>query len=135
MITQETYRCWVIGRLPGDTEPHFKTSKAARAELRKMREEDEDHVAGATVRRLGVPCWTVTCDGECGLTIDEDEDGVIHHVSAGGALRTAALWKWVLADHEHVFCGEDAPLNGYAVPLSPAEQEAAGQLVLPGVVP
>ncbi len=130
MITQETYRCWVIGRLPGDTEPHFKTSKAARAELRKMREEDEDHVAGATVRRLDVPCWTVTCDGECGLTIDEDEDGLIHFTDAGDAMRTVRNWEWRLVDHEHVLCPADVLL-----PPSPAEQEAAGQLLLPGVAP
>ncbi len=126
MITPESYRCWIIDRLPGDTEPHFKTEDAATRRLGEIR--DDDRVADAIVRQRDVPCWTIRCDGECGYVIDEDEDGLIHFADADDALRTVRDWEWMLVDHEHVLCPEDV-----LAPPTPAQQEAAGQMRLPGV--
>lgn len=129
MITPENYRCWIIDRLPGAAEPHFKTKAAAVADLRLLRKHDEDRAADAVARQLDAPCWTIRCDGECGYVLDEDEDGLVHFLSADEALRTVRDWEWRLIDHEHVLCPDDA-----LAPPSPAQQEAAGQLRFPGVL-
>jgi len=78
----------------------------------------------------------VQCDGECEYVIDEEDEGyTVHHKSRTEAEETVADYEWAYsADGRLVFCGDDAPEDGQEPPLSPAEQEAAGQLVIPGVV-
>ena len=59
----------------------------------------------------------------------------VHHKSRTEAEETIADYEWVYsADGCLVFCEDDAPEDGQEPPLSPAEQEAAGQLVIPGVL-
>jgi len=108
-IYQLPHRCWEL-QPPTDDErsPHYE---------------------------LDAPCWVVRCDGECEMVLDtEDEGYIFHHDSRADAERTAAGYHWASGDDGRVFCEEDAPADAVAVP-SPAELEAAGQLVLPGVLP
>jgi hypothetical protein len=151
--------CWVITpRLPRDDgDPHYDDRAKALAVIHQAWDEDDwtpdawwtKRLPGFRFRlsrlRLGVPrprllgtrCWAVQCDGECGTVIDEDDEGyVIHHKLPADAAETVAACEWVYsADGRLVFCADDAPEDGQEPPLTPAEQEAAGQLVIPGVLP
>lgn len=148
--------CWVIRPRPYlEDDNHYGTRAKALAVIREA--WDEDHWRPVplwtwwrTLRyrlsrlRPGAPrprqetgrCWIVQCD-ECETVIDEDDEGyVVHHGTRAEAEETVAEWEWVYsADGCLVFCPEDAPEDGQEPPLSPAEQEAAGQLVIPGVIP
>jgi hypothetical protein len=135
MITHEKNPCWVIDLAPGEPdECHFPNRTDAEEELARFRKE-EDRYAVATVRRLALPCWTVTCDGECEYVLDEDDDGVIHFASAAEAEDYVRDVQWrMLPDRVHVFCEDDAPGDGQVPPPTPEQQEKAGQLRLPGVL-
>jgi hypothetical protein len=128
-------RCWEL-QPPTDDErtPHYGTEAAAMESLREDRENDRQPYADTKPVQLDTPCWVVRCDGECEVALDTEDEGYIyHHDSRGGAERTAAAYHWAFSDDGRVFCEEDAPADAVALP-SPAELEAAGQLVLPGVL-
>jgi hypothetical protein len=156
--------CWtIVPKLPvEDGGPCYGTRAGALAAIREAWDEDRERVRGlaATVleegwrrefrwllsrlrpgaprpRQMPARCWVVQCDGECEMVLDEeDECCVYHHRSAAEAASTVASCEWVYsADGRLVFCEEDAPEDAAPPPLSPAEQEAAGQLVIPGVIP
>jgi len=151
--------CWVIRpQLPRDDDNHYDTRADALKAIRRDWDEDRDWTSDDQLRarwreflyrlsrlRLDSPrprrhdyrCWVVQCDGDCELVLDtEGEDYVYHHGSAAEARKTVASYEWVYSpDGRMVFCHEDAPEDGEEPPLSPAEQEAAGQLVIPGAVP
>jgi len=135
-IHQLKERCWEL-QPPTDDErsPHYDTEAAALESLREDRENDEQPYAETKPVRLASPCWLVQCDGECEMVLDtEDEGYTFHHDSYAGAGRTAAGYHMAFGSDGRVFCEEDAPGDAAALP-SPAELEAAGQLVLPGVQP
>lgn len=139
MITLEQERCWIIDHLPdehGDLTPHFPNRTDAEEELGRLRKEDEERYVVAVVRQLAAPCWTVRCDGACETAIDEDGDGLIHFTTAAEAESAVRDWEWrMLPDRVHVFCEQDAPEDGKVPAATPEQQERAGQLVLPGVMP
>lgn len=137
-IRQLAFTCWELND-PRDDErkPHFGDQVQADLELSAILEEDPE--AEASVRQLESPCWLAQCDGACGTVIDEEDEGVVHHATYAGAEETVRAWNWVTvpglfaAQGDLVYCPEDAPEDGTAL-VSPAEQEAAGQLRLPGAV-
>ena len=157
-IHQLEVPCWVIRPRPYlEDDNHYDTRAKALAAIWRDWDEDRDWTHDDQLRvrwraflyrlsrlRLDAPhprqkpgrCWVVQCDGECGAVIDEDDEGyVVHHGTRAEAEETVSQWEWVYsADGRLVFCGDDAPEDGQEPPLSPAEQEAAGQLVIPGVI-
>ena len=139
-IHQLKDRCWELQPpLDDDRNPHYDNEAAALDALDEARDEagDKDHLPDPATKpvQLASPCWLVQCDGECETVIDEEGEGyTFHHDSAADAGQTVVGYRWAFAGDGRVFCEDDAPADA-AVPLSRAEQEAAGQLVLPGVAP
>jgi hypothetical protein len=140
-IYQLKERCWATdpASLDGDDErqPHYDTEAGARRAITEAREENAD--LAATVRQLGTACWVIQCDGECEQHIDEEDECYISHCeSRQEAQQVMTAWRWTVATgeitgDEYVFCEGDRPEGLPPLPPSPAELEAAGQLVLPGV--
>lgn len=148
--------CWAITpRLPRcDGDECYDTRAGALTAIREAWDEDRDWTfddrlrvrwreflfrlsrlcpGAPRPRRLDRRCWVVGCDGECEVTLDTEGEGyVFHHESFVKAEATMKAYEWKYAG-DLVFCEEDAPADGQLPPPSPAEQEAAGQLVLPGV--
>jgi hypothetical protein len=152
--------CWVITpRLPrDDDDPHYDTRAVALAAIRESWDEDRDwcfddrlrvrwreflyrlsrlRPAAPRPRQSPARCWAVQCDGECGYVLDDEDEGhTFHHDTAAEARKTVASYEWVYSpDGRFVFCEDDAPEDGQPPPPAPAELEAAGQLVIPGVLP
>jgi len=153
--------CWVISpRLPReDGDPHYDSRAKALAAIREAwDEEDRDWTPGDRPRvrwqeflfrlsrlRRGAPrpresgyrCWVVQDDGECEQVLDEHDEGyIIHHGSHQEAVQTAADYDWThSADGRFVYCPCGPREDSEPIPPTPAEQEAAGQLVIPGVQP
>jgi len=135
-IYQPPHRCWEL-QPPADDErsTHYDTEAAALEALAEDRENREEPCADTVPVQFAAPCWVVQCDGECETVLDtEDEGYVFHHVSRADAEQTAAGYDWAFDGEGRVFCEEDAPGDAVVLP-SPAELEAAGQLVIPGVLP
>jgi hypothetical protein len=135
-IHQLKERCWEL-RPPTDDErhPHYETEAAALDALKEDRENDDQPYPETKPVQLGSPCWLVRCDGDCEIVMDtEDEGYIFHHDSRSEAEQSVAVWQWAFGSDGNVFCPEEAPADAVALP-SPAELEAAGQLVLPGVLP
>lgn len=133
-IHQLKDRCWEL-RPPADDErcPHFDSEAAALDALKDDRGDDPEAYAATKPVRLDAPCWMVQCDGECETVLDEEGEGyVFHHDSRTEAEETMACYDFRYVG-DLVFCEEDAPADGQVPPPSPVQQEAAGQLPLPGV--
>jgi hypothetical protein len=137
--------CFTLDPSPyGDDDygiPHYATwaeASEALTDLRKERGPDPLDLAGIEsvhVKQGGGPCWVAECDSPgCGESYESDEDGGNHFETA------AILGEWIRTDGwttdgpDLAFCWTDSP-EGSAPPPTPAELEAAGQLVLPGVLP
>ncbi len=135
MIHQLKSPCWELQDPAGDRTPHYDDEASAGAELASLRKDTPD--TGAKIRQLGEPCWLIRCDGECEQLIDEEDEGyIVHCGSRQAAEELARAWKWAYSgDGRLIFCEADAPADGEVPQPSPAEQEAAGQLVIPGVLP
>lgn len=135
-IHQLSDRCWVLDDPAQDEgERHFEDASGANAALTRAREEDP--ATKASVRQLDAPCWLVECD-ECGQVIDEyDEGHIYHHESRAEAEKTVRVWEWTLVPGhlggELAYCHEDRPEDAEPPAPSAAQQEAAGQMRLPGV--
>jgi hypothetical protein len=154
--------CWAVSPpLPRDDgDPHYDTRDEALAAIREAWDEDRERVRGLVATALerawwrefrfrlsrwrpGAPrprplpacCWVVQDDGDCGQVIDEEDEGyAVHCASRRAAEDLARSYEWAYsADGRFVYCPCCAPEDSEPVPPSPAEQEAAGQLVLPGV--
>jgi hypothetical protein len=129
-IQQLKDRCWELTDPADDGTPHYPGKAAAEAALKELRELNADTTAA--IRQLESACWIVQCDGGCEYVLDEEDEYIFHHESIADALETVRASEWRTVG-DSVFCPEDAP-DGAELPLSPAEQEAAGQLPLPGVI-
>jgi hypothetical protein len=146
----------VVPKLPLDCQdPHYDTRAEALSAIREAWDEDRDWTfddrlrvwwrelcwrlsrwrpGAPRPRQLAAACWLIQCDG-CEQHIDDwDEAYIAHCKSRTEAEETLAAYEFVCAG-DLVFCPEDAPADGEPPPLSPAEQEAAGQLRFPGVIP
>jgi hypothetical protein len=128
--------CWLLSpSLPSDDGWHHEDEAAARKAVREYQEENPADKFTAAAKPLSEPCWVVQCDGECGQAIDQEGEGyVFHHTSRADAEESVRQWRFAyLGDSELVYCETDRPEGAEIPPPSPAELEAAGQLVLPGV--
>lgn len=128
--------CWVLTGTGDDGDGdgrHFGDEAEAKADLATIREDNPD--TATVIMQAAAPCWLVQCDGDCEQVLDREDEGVIyHHPSRGEAEDTVRVFKWARsADGRFVYCPADAPAAGDLPGLSPAEQEAAGQLPFPGV--
>jgi len=126
--------------------PHYATEPEAAKALADLREErapDPEDLAklkDTRVKPEDGPCWVAECDASgCEETYNDDEAGASHFETA------AVLEEWIRSDGwttdgpDLAFCWTHSPEGsapeGSAPPPTPAELEAAGQLVLPGVLP
>jgi hypothetical protein len=153
-MTMTVYRlphhCWtVVPKLPLDAyDPHLAAIREAWDEDRDWTFDDRLRVwwrefqyrltrlrpGAPRPRQLAARCWLIQCDG-CEQHIDDWDEGYTAHCeSRTAAEETLAAYEFVCLD-DLVFCPEDAPTDGRPAPPSPAEQEAAGQLPLPRVIP
>lgn len=158
-IRQLKARCWaVVPKLPReDGDPHYDTRDEALAVIREAWDEDREDRLGLVStalertwwrefrrrlsrlrpdaprpRLLPACCWVADC-GTCGdELINEDEGWTVHASSLPGLYQSLDAYDWRICPDE-AYCPDDAPECSQLPPLSPAEQEAAGQLVLPGV--
>lgn len=127
--------CWELQDPADDLTPHFDNAVSALARLAELKEDDPG--TRATVAGLDCRCWLVQCDGECEQLIDEEDEGyIVHCESLQAAGELAKAWSWAYsADGRLIFCEADWPEDAESPPPSPAQQEAAGQLRLPGAIP
>jgi hypothetical protein len=136
-IHQLANPCWEFSPLPSDAERygHYGTRADAVTAIREAKKDDDCFNPATKPVQLGTACWVVQCDGACETVLDtEDEGWVFHHLTRAEAEETVAAYRWRPAGLL-MFCEEDTPEDSQEPPLSPAEQEAAGQLVIPGVIP
>lgn len=133
--------CWVLKPRPYEDDhgdSHYKTWHEADEALRELREErgpDPLDLAGLEpvkpVREAGA-CWEADCS-TCGDELtNEDAGWTIHAASLPELYQSLDAYDWRLCPDE-AYCPDCAPECSQIPPLSPAEQEARGQLRLPGV--
>ena len=135
-IRQLDYRCWELSN-PGTEEDreHFPDKSRADAAVARMARDDPESKASASL--LASPCWVAECD-DCGQVIDEEGEGyTVHRLSRAEAEETAGNWEWTLgvsaAGGERAWCPMCSPEDAKAPPPSAGQQEAAGQMALPGL--
>ena len=133
--------CFILDPSPWDEdagEPHYPTWHEADDALRELREErgpapeDLAELEPVKVKALPGPCWVAECK-VCGEQYSEDEDGGNHFGTVAELEEWAGPDGWVRVGLD-AYCGSDKPEGAEPPPPSPAELEAAGQLVLPGVL-
>lgn len=138
-IRQLTYRCWELNN-PADDERtiHKGTEADIRAALNDIKAECPDSTA--SVHLLDAPCWVAECDGECDSALDQEgECWTFHCQSQASAIALADDYEWLVkpgplsATGMLAYCPEDAPGDGQVPPPTPEQQEAAGQMRLPGM--
>lgn len=158
-IHQLAKPCFVLDPDPYDDDemhPHSATWGEASEDLRTLREERGPHpedlaeLGPVKVKALPEPCWVAACN-VCEEEFEDESGGnhfeTVNEVEAvlgpyGWTYRggdTDEFWPapdaWTHLHAGEVFCPGCRPLDGKLPPPSPAELEAAGQLVLPGVLP
>jgi hypothetical protein len=144
-IRQLEKPCFLLDPSPyGDDDygiPHYAAQAEAVKALADLYDEYKGDPEG-TARLKGVrvagedgPCWVAECDAPgCDEGYNDDEAGASHFETA------AVLEEWIRPDGwtttgpDLAYCWTCSP-EGVAPPPSPAELEAAGQLVIPGVLP
>jgi hypothetical protein len=136
-IRQLPSACYVFTDPAEDGERHYPDLQDAAAALLEARKANPETKAGTA--RLGYRCWVVSCDGGCEQILDEHDEGVVyHHESFDEAAKTAAAFKFRLAPgpagETLSYCEGDAPADAEVPPLTPEEQERAGQQRLPGII-
>jgi hypothetical protein len=129
--------CWVLdpeGGPGGEDLGHSVTEAEALKDL-KDHYPPEDYAPGTvTVVVQPAPCWTITCDGECGDRPEDDEYGWnIHCATRKEAEVFAESCGWIITKDGRVFCEDDTPAGqsledgGLAV-----VEQIPGQLTLLG---
>jgi len=146
--------CFVLDPPPWDEDErgaeHYETRDAAEAVLAGERanagpddQEEQAQAAAARVRQLDAPCWVAECDapedasGTCGNTLGDEEEGpsCVHFETPDELFDWMPGEGWTRAGADGALCYDHRPEDAeMPAPPSPAEQEAAGQLVLPGVI-
>ena len=133
-VHQLPYRCWVTRDPASEYQPHYRDGATALAEVAEAKADDPETKVAAT--QEGTPCWVAICDGrDCGELYTDDEEGASHFPGAQVLMEWAAGEGWAFKTPDLAYCRDDRPEDPDPVPLSPAEQEAAGQLRFPGVIP
>jgi len=147
--------CFVLDPSPWRySAPHYKTTAKAEAALARERAETDDDdgkelakLAAARPKALDAPCWVATCDapgkqeGICGATLGNEDEGpsCVHFDTFEDLVDRMAGESWTRDGADGARCWVHGP--HYPDEQSPqpaptrAEQEAAGQLVIPGVLP
>lgn len=134
--------CFILDPSPWDEDerhPHYATWHEADEELRTLREERGPHpedlaeLEPVRVRALPEPCWAAECSA-CDDPFQDDESGANHFGTAGDAEAVMASYGWTTLPPDGAYCPDDRPADARVPPPTPAELEAAGQLVLPGVL-
>ena len=140
--------CWVLKPRPYENDdygdPHYRTWKDADEALRELREErGPDPLDLASLEpvkpvREDSACWVAECAGHCEQLFGTEDFPVLHASSRADLLDAMRAYDWVTATgevsgDELAYCDMDRPESAEPVPPSPAEQEGAGQLPLPGV--
>jgi hypothetical protein len=143
--------CFVLDPNPWRySQPHYGTRAEAEAALAKEREETDsddeselNRLAATRTRQLSAPCWIAECDapegpeGTCGDTLGDEDEGpsCIHF----GTVEELFAWMpgegWIRVFADNALCWSHSPENPAPPSPSPAEQEAAGHLVIPGILP
>jgi hypothetical protein len=143
--------CFILDPSPRDEDagtPHYSTWAEADEDLRERREElgpdpkDLASIEKTRVKQLGSPCWVAECDaphgmeGTCGNTLGDEEEGpsCIHFETVEELFDWMPGEGWIRVFEDNALCWVHSPDNPAPPPPSPAELEAAGQLVLPGVL-
>lgn len=141
-IHQLKDRCWELQPpADDDRQSHYHTEADAMQALTEDRDGDPEAYPDTKPVLLDVPCWLVECDGECETALDSEGDGYTFHCpSRQDAEAAARAYDWVVtagpvSGDELAYCPEDRPGDVPLLPPLPAELEAAGQLVIPGVLP
>jgi hypothetical protein len=153
-IRQLKASCFVLDPNPRGRDEglaHYDMRETAEAALAGERDDaggDEDALArldGIGIRQLDGSCWVAECDapdgpdGCCGDTLGDEDEGpsCVHFEALDGLLEWMPGEGWVRVGADGALCGRHAELGGWPVlppRVPPAEQEAAGQLVIPGVL-
>jgi len=135
--------CFELDPSPWDDdygEPHYATWHEADDALRELREErgpspeDLAELEPVKVKALPGPCWVAKCD-TCGEQFRDDDIGGNHFATAADIGQWIVQDGWTTEPPDKAACWSDSPEDAPGPPPSPAELEAAGQLVLPGVQP
>lgn len=146
--------CFVLDPSPWERDegnPHYVTWAEADEALRERREEigpdprDLAVIESCHVKQLDAPCWVAECDaprgleGTCGDTLGDEDEGpaCIHFETLDGLLAWLPIERWLRAGVDHALCYTHQPHypdDPPQPPSSPAEQEKAGQLIIPGVL-
>lgn len=152
-IHQLKKSCFVLDPSPWDDdegEPHYDTHAEAEVALAELRgntdpddPDDRPLLAKSRPRQLNAPCWVAECDapdgpeGTCGDTLGDEDEGpsCVHFETVEELLGWMPGERWIQVFADNALCWSHSPDNPAAPPPSPAEIEAAGQLVLPGVLP
>jgi hypothetical protein len=150
-IRQLPEPCFVLDPSPwGEDEgtPHYGThakAEAALTELYENTDPDDPDVRPLLGKSrpcwLDAPCWVAECDapdaqeGICGDTLGDEEEGPsrIHFETVEELFGWMPGEGWIRIFADGALCSTHNPDNPELPPLSPAEQEKAGQLVIPGV--
>ncbi len=147
--------CFILGPSPHDddtVEPHYATWHEADDVLRELREErgpSPEDLAGlepVRVKALPGPCWVAECDGPdgpegvCGDMLGDEDEGpfCVHFETSDEAIDWMPGEGWAKDGPDGALCHVHRPGNSGDAPSSspsPAELEAAGRPVLPGVLP
>lgn len=126
--------CWVLdpeGGPGGEDLGHSPTEADALEDLKEHYPPKDYPDVKITVTCLPAPCWTVTCDGDCGEQPEDDEYGWnIHCASLKEAEEFAESCGWIVTRDGGVFCPDDAP--DCAVADLAVVEQIPGQLTLDG---
>jgi hypothetical protein len=142
-IHQLAKPCFLLDPSPYDSDeyiPHSATWHEADEELRTLREErgpapeDLAEIETVKVRREDGPCWVAECN-VCDDGFTEDEGGGNHFGTIGDVVAAMAPYGWTGLAPDGAYCPAHRPEGPVPPPPTPAELEAAGQLVIPGVIP
>jgi hypothetical protein len=141
--------CFVLDPSPWDEdegEPHYETRAEAEAALTGLYEntdpDDRPELGKTQVRRLGAACWVADCDapdgpdGTCPETLGDAEEGpsCIHFETVDELFDWMPGESWTRQAPDRAFCWFHSRTTPPVAAPSPAEQEKAGQLRLPGVL-
>lgn len=109
-IEQLTEACWFASYPGDDDESGGGAHYATEAEARKVAASEEDPLIPVDVGQFSAPCWTVTCDGDCGRPLEDGEmEWTLHLPSRLEAEGTAEDYDWTVTAEIKTYCEADKP--------------------------